>query len=332
MRDPEGQPIKTGATSVTFVLDKKGVVRHVHPGGPDVEGDPDDAKLYRRCGTYRSRKAKRAARTCSSFILGDESHPGRTLETSLAAKALQYDRHLTDRFERINGEVKKLRVEFIAGTNLEHAAEFTVLIRYVRNGEGCCRVTLDRKQPRRLRPIYCAQSAAQDRQALADFYDAIAGLLYSVSCRILGDAHEAEEVVQDVFVQIWNKAATFDPGVRWPFELGNGITRNRSIDRLRARHRRERLSDELLETNPDQCDRIPRPRMHLPGKRIAKPSARPLRPAPEQRQAIELAFFAGLTHAEIAEKMDELLGTIKARIRAGDVGQTSRKSGRSSHD
>jgi hypothetical protein len=89
--------------------------------------------------------------------------------------------------------------------------------------------------------------AAQDRQALAEFYDQTAAVLFSTAVRILGDAHEAEEVVQDVFVQIWNKAATFDEALGAPFHWALGITRNRSIDRLRARQRRGRVLEELTE-------------------------------------------------------------------------------------
>jgi RNA polymerase sigma-70 factor, ECF subfamily len=160
--------------------------------------------------------------------------------------------------------------------------------------------------------------AAQDRQALADFYDATAGILYSVSCRILGDAHEAEEVIQDVFVQIWNKAATFDETLGAPLTWAVGITRNRSIDRLRARQRRERLSNELQETNPLESPQDPAPE-EAP---CSEEDRQAIRAAigtlpPEQRQAIELAFFSGLTHAEIAQKLNEPLGTIKARIRRG---------------
>src|SRR5260370_28681014 len=94
--------------------------------------------------------------------------------------------------------------------------------------------------------------AAQDRQALAEFYDQAAGPLFSLSMRILGDGHEAEEVIQDVFVKIWQKAAIFDAAVGAPLHWALSITRNRSIDRLRARQRRVRLATELEESTPAQ--------------------------------------------------------------------------------
>src|SRR6266702_101514 len=89
--------------------------------------------------------------------------------------------------------------------------------------------------------------AAQDRQALAEFYDQTAAVLFATAVRILGDAHEAEEVVQDVFVQIWNKAATFDVALGAPFHWTLSITRNRCIDRLRTRRRRSSLLADLVE-------------------------------------------------------------------------------------
>ena len=89
--------------------------------------------------------------------------------------------------------------------------------------------------------------AAQDRAALADFYDLAGGVLFATALKMLGDTHEAEEVVQDVFVQIWTKAATFDAALGAPFHWALGITRNRCIDRIRARQRRTRLFDDMEE-------------------------------------------------------------------------------------
>ena len=160
--------------------------------------------------------------------------------------------------------------------------------------------------------------AAQDRQALAELYDQLGELLFSTALRILGDAHDAEEVIQDVFVQIWEKATTFDAALGSPVHWSLSITRNRSIDRLRARQRRFRLLNELEEANP------PGPQLQptlnqtaFGGDEIAvvrsAVSSLPL----EQRQAIEMAFFGGMTHPEIAGTLNQPLGTIKARIRRG---------------
>src|ERR1043166_10144366 len=87
--------------------------------------------------------------------------------------------------------------------------------------------------------------AARDLEALSEFYDQTAGSLFSVAVRILGDTGEAEEVIQDVFVQIWEKAAVFDATLGSAFHWVVSIARHRSIDRLRSRQRRARLVEEL---------------------------------------------------------------------------------------
>lgn len=159
--------------------------------------------------------------------------------------------------------------------------------------------------------------AAQEPEALAEFYDQTAGPLYSVAVRILGDAAEAEEVIQDVFVQIWQKAAAFDATLGAPFHWALSITRHRSIDRLRARQRRTRLIDDLVERAVDPLAETPpaQPSMQHEEAAVVRTALSGL--AVEQRQAIELAFFGGLTHLEIAQALHEPLGTIKARIRRG---------------
>jgi len=158
--------------------------------------------------------------------------------------------------------------------------------------------------------------AARETEALAEFYDQTAGSLFSVAVRILGDRAEAEEIIQDVFVQIWEKAAIFDSLLGTAFHWAVSITRHRAIDRLRSRQRRARLLQDLgqltVETSPaahaseslgtDEADLVRSALAGLPA---------------DQRQAIELAFFGGMTHLEIAEALHEPLGTIKARIRRG---------------
>ena len=155
--------------------------------------------------------------------------------------------------------------------------------------------------------------AAKDKQALAVFYDQVAGLLYSMAVRILEDPHEAEEVIQDVFVQIWRKAVTFDATLGSPSHWALSITRNRSIDRLRARHRRVRLMNEFRE----ELDSGPPGHRALNQEDIAAIRSALNGLPDEQRQAIEMAFFGGMTHLEIAGALREPLGTIKARIRRG---------------
>jgi len=160
--------------------------------------------------------------------------------------------------------------------------------------------------------------AAQDREALAEFYDQTATVLFSIAVRILGDVHEAEEIVQDVFVQIWNKAATFDSALGAPFHWALGITRNRSIDRLRARQRRSSVLEEMTEetANHPAASQLQN-EFALSEEELTSVRASVKSLPPDQRQAIEMAFFGGLTHAEIAGALNEPLGTVKARIRRG---------------
>ena len=161
--------------------------------------------------------------------------------------------------------------------------------------------------------------AAQDHQALAELYDSLAKPLFSTAVHILGDTREAEEVIQDVFVQIWNRAATFDGELGAPLHWTLGITRHRCIDYLRSRQRRTRLLDDATT----ETEILSRPASStsaheaLNDEEMAKVRTAVRTLPPDQRQAIELAFFGGMTHQEIAEALNEPLGTIKARIRRG---------------
>lgn len=157
--------------------------------------------------------------------------------------------------------------------------------------------------------------AAHDRQALAEFYDQIAGPLFSTATRILGDAHEAEEVVQDVFLQIWEKAATFDAVLGSPFHWAMRITRNRSIDRLRSRQRRTKLAAQFQENFEITKDGPAA--VELGEEAVVQIRSTVGNLPADQRRVIEMAFFGGLTHVEIAETLGEPLGTVKARIRRG---------------
>lgn len=160
--------------------------------------------------------------------------------------------------------------------------------------------------------------AAGNRSALGEFYDLMAPGLFIFALRMLNDAQDAEEVVQDVFVQIWNKAQRFDPALGLPSSWALGIARNRCIDRLRSRQRRARVLVELengVEIQPaidGRAEPSERGQDELCAVRSAITSLQK-----EQRQAIEMAFFGGLSHYEIAETLHEPLGTIKARIRRG---------------
>ena len=160
--------------------------------------------------------------------------------------------------------------------------------------------------------------AQGDPEAFAALYDRYSKPLYSFVLRILNNPQEAEDVLQEVFLRIWEKASCFDEAAGKPFTWAISITRNKAIDRLRARQRKLQVFGETAnsavvveapsETQRDenvwrdQVAQIRRVVEELPG---------------EQRESIELAFFSGLTHVEIAKALEEPLGTIKARIRRG---------------
>ena len=157
-----------------------------------------------------------------------------------------------------------------------------------------------------------------DRVAFAEFYDRHSTLMFSVAAKILNDAGEAEDVLQETFVQIWEKAKNFDPALGKASSWVCILVRNRAIDRIRASQRRSRLAEAagaefsiIAEADDTANDGV-----H--GRENAKliQSAIVGLPA-EQRHAIELAFFSGLTQDEISKKLNAPLGTIKARIRRG---------------
>lgn len=162
------------------------------------------------------------------------------------------------------------------------------------------------------------QIAAGDRSAFGEFYDRHSVLMFSVASRILNDPSDAEDVMQEAFVQIWEKAGNFDPKLGKPSSWAAILVRNKAIDRIRGSQRRSRLALEAgaemaiaAEANDSANDMV---HGHDQAKLIH--SAIVELPT-EQRNAIELAYFSGLTQNEISEKLHEPLGTVKARIRRG---------------
>jgi RNA polymerase sigma-70 factor (ECF subfamily) len=140
-------------------------------------------------------------------------------------------------------------------------------------------------------------------------------LVYGIALRILNDTADAEEVTLDVYAQIWKSAATFDVQRGSVCSWMVTLVRSRAIDRMRSRHsrvrREEAASIELRAASPGPEEQTV---FFEKTKRIQAALATLSR---EQRQAIELAFFSGLTHVEVATKVGEPLGTIKTRIRLG---------------
>jgi RNA polymerase sigma-70 factor (ECF subfamily) len=158
-----------------------------------------------------------------------------------------------------------------------------------------------------------------DTAALGQLYDGEGGKLFALAFRILNDHKEAEDVVQEVFLQVWEKAATLDPRQGRPLAWLTTSTRNKAIDRLRSAQRRARLVQEAgAELALDCADpQAPAQTVLLQGDEVELVRGALARLQGEQRQAIEMAFFGGLTQTEIAAALHEPLGTVKARIRRG---------------
>jgi RNA polymerase sigma-70 factor (ECF subfamily) len=156
--------------------------------------------------------------------------------------------------------------------------------------------------------------AQRDQAALSALYDRISGTLLAVAMRILNDAAAAEDVVQDVFVDIWNKASTFNEEYGRAISWGVVITRNKAIDKVRARIR----ASKVVERAAAEFDDAVSPPAGLGDADRAgfvRDALSEL--GDEQRVAIEMAFFGGMSQSEIATRLSKPLGTVKANIRRG---------------
>ena len=175
-----------------------------------------------------------------------------------------------------------------------------------------------RSRPRksRLTPeeeVLVQRLRAGDGEALSELFQRYSGMLLGLAQRILGNAAEAEEVLQEVFLQIWGQVSRYDPTRAALSTWVVMITRSRSIDRLRSRRVAERTATAAhqekshLHTSPrgtrdvlmeERRERLDREMAELPA---------------EQRRVLEMAFFGGMTQSEIAEKTGTPLGTVKTR-------------------
>ncbi len=159
----------------------------------------------------------------------------------------------------------------------------------------------------------------QDGASFGELYDTLSVPLYSLALRMLTDHQEAEDVTHELFAQLWQKAARYDPGMGTPLQWAVRMMRNRCIDRLRARKRRN-LVIVPASTETDLAERVaaaPDGGEAMSGEELARVRGAVAALPADQRQALEMAFFAGLSHHEIAAELDQPLGTVKARIRRG---------------
>lgn len=165
--------------------------------------------------------------------------------------------------------------------------------------------------------MHCFTSG--DETGFATFYRRFAPGLFSLVYRILQDPKESEDVLQEAFVQMWKNTATYDPSRSSLFTWAVMISRNKAIDRLRARQRRFRVVEAAIaeaEVTPAAGAGPADEALGQSDERLRVRAALETLPMP-QREAIDLAFFGGMTQAEISTKLGTPLGTVKARIRRG---------------
>ena len=166
---------------------------------------------------------------------------------------------------------------------------------------------------------YIEHAARGDQAAFAALYDASRHLVYAIALRILREPADAEEVTLDVYMQVWRTAKDYNDGRGSVGAWIAMLARSRSIDHLRSRASRTRREEPLPEFEQFRsADPGPERETEASQHRRRVESALQTLP-PEQREVIELAFFSGLTHSELAHRLSQPLGTVKTRVRQGMI-------------
>ncbi|HEX8493823.1 MAG TPA: sigma-70 family RNA polymerase sigma factor [Pyrinomonadaceae bacterium] len=161
------------------------------------------------------------------------------------------------------------------------------------------------------------QIAGGDEVALASLYDRYKSILFSLILRILHSQSEAEDILQDVFIQVWNKASDFDETRGRPFTWLVTLSRSRSIDRLRQLSSRERTATEATRDAPEEWTDAETEAIKSEQSAVVRSALAEL--PEEQRRTLLLAYFEGLTQTEIAARLNAPLGTVKTRMRSGMI-------------
>ena len=157
--------------------------------------------------------------------------------------------------------------------------------------------------------------ARGDEAALARLYDAYRVILFGLLVRILNSREEAEDILQEVFIQVWRRAKDFDEKRGRPFTWLVTLTRSRAIDRLRLLGARQRLATSAERERAEEASDALTDTIKGTQKEVVR---RALAELPEeQRHTLLLAYFEGLTQSEIAAKLGAPLGTVKTRMRSG---------------
>jgi len=159
--------------------------------------------------------------------------------------------------------------------------------------------------------------ASGDRAAVAECLDRYGNLVWSIARRFTFDRAEAEDAVQEVFIDLWTHAGRFDPAIASEATFVSMVARRRLIDRLR-KTRREPERDEI---DADLAVELPTIEQDLQTRDEAQRAARAMAELrPEQRKVLELSIYHGLTHQKISETLDMPLGTVKTHVRRGLIG------------
>lgn len=176
-----------------------------------------------------------------------------------------------------------------------------------------------RRRPNEIDAELASQMSAGDEDEFAAFYDRFAPGLFSMIYAILHDQKESEDVLQEAFVQMWKRAATYDAARSSLFTWAVMISRHKAIDRLRARQRQSDLIENLAAKGEELSGTAPESGAQALARNDDREriQAALAQLGEEQREAINLAFFTGLTQTQISERLGAPLGTVKARIRRG---------------
>ena len=161
-----------------------------------------------------------------------------------------------------------------------------------------------------------ARVAQGDREAFGRFYDSYAPLAFGLIRRILPQPGDAEDVLQEVFWEIWRLAPRYEPARGAPAAWVLTRARSRAIDRLRSLRRRDEVGVEVIDTAASTARTAHAEDVsgNLADRELVRGAMSALVPA--QREVIELAFFGGMTHTEIAARLRQPLGTVKTRMRS----------------
>ncbi|HEX4664271.1 MAG TPA: sigma-70 family RNA polymerase sigma factor [Terriglobales bacterium] len=170
--------------------------------------------------------------------------------------------------------------------------------------------TSPRDQPQVTDSVLMSRIRAGDEHALAALHDRYAQVVYSVALRVLGDTAHAEDILQEIFLQLWREPQKFDSNRGSLGAWLAVIARHRAIDHLRRRRPESDIDEVIVSVDSELEQTADR------NKVIAKIRSAVQQLPAEQRKPLELAFFQGLTHSEIAANTGEPLGTVKTRIRA----------------